>query len=183
MGFLRDYLTIGREPRNDIVINDPSVSLHHANLYNPEEGLLIRDRCSDTGTFIGALKIADYKLHDGDFIRMGDHLMMYTGGENILCHLEGPEFKDVVRLDEIQITQDFPIGRCDKNYIVLDDSNSKASRTHARIIYQQNRFLLEDLGSSNGTRLNGKVIDKIELLRVGDSIKIFENELIFRRRE
>jgi len=35
-----------------------------------------------------------------------------------------------------------------------DDTEAKVSRRHARIIYQNNQYLIEDLGSTNGTFIN-----------------------------
>jgi len=35
-----------------------------------------------------------------------------------------------------------------------DDIEAKISRKHARILYQESKFLLEDMGSLNGTYIN-----------------------------
>jgi hypothetical protein len=61
------------------------------------------------------------------------------------------------------------IGRTAENKIVLNDSF--VSRQHAELIFMDNgQVLLKDLGSSNGTFVNGnKVIEYY--LRVGDTVK------------
>ncbi len=46
------------------------------------------------------------------------------------------------------------------------------SRKHARLIFQYNQYLLEDLGSSNGTFVNGERILKSRLLKNGDIISL-----------
>lgn len=56
--------------------------------------------------------------------------------------------------------------KCD---VVIDDT--KASRRHARIIAEAGVLEIEDLGSSNGTFLNGVQIDR-KVLRPGDRIQI-----------
>src|SRR5262249_13973130 len=50
------------------------------------------------------------------------------------------------------------------------------SRTHARIIRQNNKFLIEDLGSSNGTFVNGHSLRPQQPvpLKNGDEIRLGE---------
>lgn len=56
---------------------------------------------------------------------------------------------------EIRLEQGFQwlVGRSDKCHVKVD--NAKLSRQHFKIIKVAGRFRLQDLGSSNGTRLNG----------------------------
>ena len=62
------------------------------------------------------------------------------------------------------------IGRGSENQIVIDDP--QVSRYHARLTWQGNSYVLEDLGSVNGTWVNGARITSPVLLRPGDSIGI-----------
>lgn len=70
-----------------------------------------------------------------------------------------------VRIDRIRI------GRDRSSDIVL--SNERASRSHAEIWVQDGHIWIVDLGSTNGTELNGEVFraDK-RRLRQGDTIRI-----------
>ncbi len=61
------------------------------------------------------------------------------------------------------------IGRSKENNIVL--KNIKASRRHARIERTGAVYQITDLGSGNGTKVNGGKID-IHALKKGDEIKI-----------
>jgi pSer/pThr/pTyr-binding forkhead associated (FHA) protein len=70
------------------------------------------------------------------------------------------------------------IGRDPSNQIVLNDDRY-TSRYHAWITYEAGKFWLEDLGSTNGTLLNGELVEKREQLRSGDKIKIGETEMTF----
>jgi pSer/pThr/pTyr-binding forkhead associated (FHA) protein len=54
------------------------------------------------------------------------------------------------------------IGRADENELVLRDG--RVSRSHARIVEADGGFAIEDLGSSNGTYLDGKPIRRARLL-------------------
>lgn len=73
-------------------------------------------------------------------------------------------------LKEIKIDQDvIVIGRDPGNDIQVD--NMAVSREHARIIKEQNYYLIEDLKSTNGTFVNGKKINK-KFLTKDDEISI-----------
>ena len=69
------------------------------------------------------------------------------------------------------------IGRKDTNDFVLNDDG--ASRIHAYISYERHRHILKDAGSLNGTFVNKKQIDRIEL-RHGDKILIGNTVLIYK---
>lgn len=67
------------------------------------------------------------------------------------------------------------LGECD---VVVDDPG--ASRQHARVNRTDSGFVLTDLGSTNGTLVNGESIRE-HLLEDGDRITIGETMLEFRR--
>lgn len=68
------------------------------------------------------------------------------------------------------------IGRLAKNEFILTDTN--VSRLHAYISYEAHRHVLYDAGSTNGTLVNGKRIDK-SVLENGDEIRIGETVLLY----
>jgi pSer/pThr/pTyr-binding forkhead associated (FHA) protein len=69
----RPETTIGKGPRNDIVIADPAVSTHHAVIsFDASDGYTISDVGSRNGTFVGGVRVADkHKLRQGDVITVG----------------------------------------------------------------------------------------------------------------
>jgi hypothetical protein len=69
------------------------------------------------------------------------------------------------------------VGRGPENTIVLDDLS--ASTRHARLQRSGDDFELIDVGSTNGTRLNGTVIAAPVLLRAGDRIRFGKVEACF----
>ncbi len=91
---------------------------------------------------------------------------------------------------EVRIDGDFPyrIGRRDpsqSHYPEIDlaeHDRGIASRHHATIQRERNFYALTDLGSTNGTLINGTRIDPFapQHLRPGDVIKIGEVEMEFR---
>ena len=81
--------------------------------------------------------------------------------------------------DRFPVGADCSLGRSRSNHIVL--ANEKVSRCHAQIQFQEpNSFWLSDLGSSNGTWLNGKRISEPVPLFDRDSIQLGAFTLLFR---
>lgn len=66
--------------------------------------------------------------------------------------------------------QSLTIGRNADCDIVLDDR--QVSRAHARIVWRGDHYELEDLGSKNGTHLNGRDVVGALPLHDGDEIQI-----------
>jgi hypothetical protein len=67
-------------------------------------------------------------------------------------------------------SEQITIGRAEENDVVLYDEQG-VSRRHARIQRQDNVYYVEDLGSANGTLLNGSKVQR-EALGEGDTIGI-----------
>ncbi len=59
------------------------------------------------------------------------------------------------------------VGRSEENDIVIQDPN--ISRKHAQLVRSENGFIIEDLGSTNGTLLDGAPIDR-ERIEGGDEL-------------
>ncbi len=66
------------------------------------------------------------------------------------------------------------MGRSDSAEIRVDDPF--ASSAHARIFPRGDYMYVEDMGSTNGTYLNGRQIRAPERLKVADSIRIGDTE-------
>jgi hypothetical protein len=71
------------------------------------------------------------------------------------------------------------LGRSDQASIQLEDGY--ASSQHARLIPQGDVMVLEDLGSTNGTYLNGEPVRGPQPLHAGDKIRIGDSEFSFER--
>lgn len=68
------------------------------------------------------------------------------------------------------------IGRRADNHLVIDDP--RISRTHAQLRLRLGRYVLYDLASRSGTRVNGQPI-RDYVLRSGDVIMLASNQLIY----
>ncbi len=71
------------------------------------------------------------------------------------------------------------LGRGDQADIRLEDAF--ASSAHARLAPQGGVVVLEDLGSTNGTYLNGEPLRGPQPLHAGDRIRIGDSEFTFER--
>ncbi|MEM7127883.1 MAG: FHA domain-containing protein [Chloroflexota bacterium] len=75
-------------------------------------------------------------------------------------------------------TRPVTIGRSEHCDIVLDDR--QASRYHARITWQDEYYCVEDLGSKNGTHVNGEQYHQSVALNDGDELQIgLKSRLMF----
>lgn len=91
---------------------------------------------------------------------------------------------EAVTLSSYKLDQDeISIGRNPENDIQLDDA--AVSGNHAKINRQPNEYLeehfdyyIEDLGSTNGTKVNGNRISR-QSLKHGDAIQIGGHNFVF----
>lgn len=72
---------------------------------------------------------------------------------------------------------DIVIGRDYSNYIVVDDG--KVSGNHAKLIFNNGVWVVTDLGSTNGTFVNGGKVVGQQQLSNGDKIKVGDTILVF----
>jgi pSer/pThr/pTyr-binding forkhead associated (FHA) protein len=75
---------------------------------------------------------------------------------------------------EFDVGQGATLGRSDAAEIRVDDPF--ASSAHARVYARGDFMYLEDMGSTNGTYLNGRQIRAPEQLKVADLIRIGDTE-------
>lgn len=70
----------------------------------------------------------------------------------------------------IPIQSELTIGRKNTNMLVLDDQF--VSGKHVRIFIKNTDYMIEDLGSTNGTEVNSNKLEERLILSVGDEIKV-----------
>ena len=70
-------LVIGRTPDNDIQIPSKFVSRHHAQVTTDDSASVISDLNSTNGVYIGASRVNQHELTDGDSVQIGKHLLVF----------------------------------------------------------------------------------------------------------
>ena len=71
---------------------------------------------------------------------------------------------------EFEVNDVVVLGRSDVTDVVLDDPY--ASEFHMRLVSQENGIMLHDLGSTNGTYVNGRRVSAPTELKRGDTIQV-----------
>ena len=80
----------------------------------------------------------------------------------------GPTPGAVFNLGGEQLT----VGRDSTNDVVINDA--EISRRHARLTFQGGKYILEDLGSTNGTFVNGQRLAGPRVLKAGEVVSFGE---------
>ncbi len=68
---------IGRLPDNDIQIDNPAVSGHHARVYWDADHFVIQDTKSFNGTYVNDQRVSSQALADNDVILVGKHTLTF----------------------------------------------------------------------------------------------------------
>jgi len=77
----RSTLTFGRDPRNDVPMDHPSVSRLHARLIRYQQGWAVEDQGSTNGTFLNGVRVYHGEprmLQVGDVVRVGPAKFAYA---------------------------------------------------------------------------------------------------------
>lgn len=181
----QDFYDLGRQPGNAILIQVESISRKHAHLERHPDGWWYVDLDSKNGTYYDGKPIRKIKLQDGIKLQIGRnqeklvflsfHLdewpMQSSSHVEIETIIDKPT-TGYVHLDPVIPSQ---MGRQILGRDKAADINLSApviSRHHASIQPGTHEWAITDLGSKNGTFLNGKRITHTEQLRVGDIIQI-----------
>jgi len=71
-------LTIGRRDTNDVVIEDPAVSGHHAKIDCLEDRFVLIDLQSKNGSFVNEQLVNSHWLRHEDVITIGEHSLIFN---------------------------------------------------------------------------------------------------------
>ena len=169
--------TIGRDPGNDLVLDSLVVSRRHASLHLRDGVYWLRDLSSVNGTTVNGQRVTEAALRGGDIIRIGD-----AQGNNVglVFHLPGATpSQGTIQLGRRELGQAtvFVIGRDPSANLQLD--HPTVSRLHAEVRLTTAGPLLRDLGSSNGTFLNGALISGARPLSPRDVVQIGPYKLVY----
>ncbi len=74
-------VAIGRDPGNDLVLDDASVSRRHAEIRRESGSFYIYDRGSLNRTYVHRIRIDRTRLADGDELQLGRTRLIFWSGE------------------------------------------------------------------------------------------------------
>jgi len=162
-------LSVGRDSdRCQVVMDHPSVSGVHTEFRLKNGSVILIDH-STNGTFVNGSRVQKVELIDGDYITFG----RYAGKSLIFRSGLEPQLK----VEKVDLTKDrLTIGRDSSSDVVIN--HPVVSKRHAEILKQNGKFVLVDLGSTNGTFVNGIKVKRHQLHEL-DRIVIGPSELHF----
>ncbi|AVZ71497.1 ABC transporter ATP-binding protein [Streptomyces lunaelactis] len=163
----RDY-HVGRDPLSDIVIDDVRVSWHHAVLRPDADHWTLEDEHSTNGTYTEGRRIHEWGVGPGSVIRFGNPA---DGPRAVFVGRARPvparpsavsmpsatgTFRQPTTVRPLPV-RTVRIGRGADNDLVVDEL--VVSRRHAELqAHPDGSYEIVDLGSHNGTFLNGQPV-------------------------
>lgn len=75
---LSSSLTIGRKPDNDLIIDHPAISGHHARISFQGDTYFVEDLNSTNGTLVNDKKIIKAGLHNNDIVTLAKHTLIFV---------------------------------------------------------------------------------------------------------
>ncbi|MET7307858.1 FHA domain-containing protein [Streptomyces sp. NPDC005134] len=185
----RDY-HVGRDPLCDVVIDDVRVSWHHAVLRPVDDHWSLEDENSTNGTYTGGKRIHESGVGPGSVIRFGHPAdgpcAVLVGQAPASPALHPADRPSAVSMPAATGTFRQPttvrprpvhtvrIGRSADNDLVVDDLT--VSHRHAELrAHPDGTYEIVDLGSHNGTYLNGQLVGRAPVA-AGDIVGIGHSE-------
>jgi ABC-type multidrug transport system ATPase subunit/pSer/pThr/pTyr-binding forkhead associated (FHA) protein/ABC-type multidrug transport system permease subunit len=170
-------LTIGRQSVNDVVLDSDSASREHARIERVSgSAYRLCDLSSSNGTYLNGERLHGQSrlLSDGDALRIGGETLHFLldAPTRVLGSGDAQPRSSTVAFHGDRLT----LGRDPRNDLVLTDPS--VSRFHAELRRELGEAIVRDLGSSNGTRLDGESVRSAPLA-VGSEIGIGSHKLIF----
>jgi len=169
-------LTIGRLQESDLVISSELTSRSHARVVPAEGRYFVADLGSINGTYLNGERLLGEArwLNPGDTIAVGGETIRFlTGLETYAGGVPALEpGVQAARFDGRRLT----MGRDHSNDVHLEAPS--ISRFHAEIVATDGVVELRDLGSRNGTRVDGELVSRAAV-RAGSEIGIGPFRLIF----
>jgi len=163
---------IGRAADNDLVLRLSSVSARHARVLVGPDGMWIEDLGSRNGTFMGMppRRIARERITLDDLLVFGDAALPRSALRDYLERTAPRSAAGgAIHLDD---TATVTFGRRANASVAIDQP--LVSALHASVTVDRGRVIVRDLGSTTGTFVDGRRIDRpIEigrgtLVQVGD---------------
>ena len=191
--------SLGRAPENDVYLDHATVSRFHARILSDAQGSAIVDLGSGNGTRVDGIELevkVEHRLADGALIQIGPFSMRYhreSVAPTVVAALQPhTEPEPVSKLGQTVVMApptpaqlivttpqgvgEFPLlsapmtlGRDPTNDITID--SDAVSRRHARLDRSDSGWDITDLGSTNGLRSQGKMVQNMRLTD-GDVIYI-----------
>ncbi|MBN1888202.1 MAG: FHA domain-containing protein [Thermoflexales bacterium] len=197
----RAEINLGRAPDNDVILDDPQVSGHHARLNLTGSTVTLMDLGSLNGISVNGQRIpprTSVELNPGDAFQIDEFTFRLRPSEpgalppvsshvkisstpipGLVAYVEGKLLK--FPFDKAPLYQaTLSLGRAPENDLVIP--SSYVSRQHARIERQGEQYVILDSGGRNGLTVGGARILR-HVLADGDMVTIGGREVSLQFRD
>jgi DNA-binding NtrC family response regulator/pSer/pThr/pTyr-binding forkhead associated (FHA) protein len=178
----RPRTTVGRSSGADVVVPDPLVASTQAAIVREGETYRLVD-LSGAKTSVDGTRVSDADIRDGTNITFGSFQALFqkelpegasdpSQAQTQVTGLEAPSLPKDLWLVAQQVGGGFAPSNVALGAAVEIGSSASAglrlenptiSAHHARLTRQEERLVLQDLGSTNGTWLNGVRVHEVEI--------------------
>jgi ABC-type multidrug transport system ATPase subunit len=132
----RDTFTIGRDPKNDLVIPHPTVSRFHARINRRADSFVIADLSSSNGTYVNGKMVANsVALRTNDAIRIGPCSLILNVNETLTQNFEEGNLRlDGLHLSKVvgknvQLLHDLSLSILPREFVALLGSSGSGKST------------------------------------------------------
>lgn len=182
--------SVGRDELADIPLyGDPTVQRLHCAVEKGRSEFIFRDIAG--GATVNNQPFRETTLHHGDVIRVGKfELSFRTKGQHRAPSASVSPAQIQPSRPRLQVTagpragrlfdisnHTVSIGRAASNTIVFDQDLG-VSRSHATIRHESGYYIVRDLGSANGTFVNGVRVTEASL-NTGDTLRFGNTSVVF----
>ncbi|MCB2184922.1 MAG: FHA domain-containing protein [Deltaproteobacteria bacterium] len=171
----KEVLVVGRDPSCDLTLDHPDVSRRHAELRRTPQGYLIKDLGSTNGTTVNGTKVAEKLLANGDKVAFGAVTSQVeipaadkTRVRSTRVHQAAPPRLVDEKGQEVVLDKEVTLVGREKSCDLVLGVESVSAR-HAELRLTPQGVMLKDLGSTNGTFVNGQKVTE-KLLAEGDKL-------------
>ncbi len=142
-------VVLGRGDDCNVQIHDHSVSRRHARIEQSDDGYYVHDLNSTNGSFVNDRPVTQAKLHDGDYLRVGNCIYRFLAGGNV----EAEYHEEIYRLTIIDGLTQIHNQRCLLEFLDRELARStRHQRPLALILFDIDWFktINDELGHLGG---------------------------------
>ena len=174
---VRDRMTIGRKPHNDIVIRHSAVSGEHAALTQHADGVFMEDLGSTNGTFVNGHRITKCLLEDHDVAVVAKFQIEFISGPRAVPLAEMDDGTPL--LGTIEVRSGPNAGK----KLALSKPISTLGRPGVQVIAitrEGNAYFCAHVDGQRAPLLNGRPMEKTaQRLAHGDAIEVAGGSMVF----
>lgn len=183
---VKSNTTVGNDEACDFILSSKKVANCHIELLTNNDQVTLNDRSNGKSIFVNDMPVGHYgPLKHGDIIKLADTELEIIdpkeelSGDNahvpVITNVALPNKNwrlvavgDWLSGQSFDIKKTSTLGRDTECDITIPGTH--LSRQHAELSFVDGQLQIRDLGSSNGSYVNGKKID-VTLLKHGDEIR------------